>query len=246
MSVKVPNDIVFILQKGKISVEGKFVWGSNFTFLSHIEHSGKDIQAVYKPIRGERPLWDFPPTSLAHREVAAYIVSKALNWNLVPPTVYREDGPMGPGSIQLFIEHNPDLHYFTFCETDKQRLRPAVLFDHIINNADRKGSHFLIDDVDHIWLIDHGVSFHHEHKLRTVVWDYAGESIPDDLLTDLKHFQHKLVPKTSENDDTLPQLHSHLNSAEISAIVARTEHLISSGHFSSPRPDQRQFPWPLL
>ncbi len=143
---------------------------------------------MYKPTRGERPLWDFPPASLAGREVAAYLVSEALGWRLVPPTIYRKKGPLGPGSLQAFVEHDPEYHYFTFNESDRQRLRPVALFDLLINNADRKGSHVLLDEQDHMWLIDHGVCFHVEDKIRTVIWDFAGEPFPDALCSDLTAF----------------------------------------------------------
>jgi streptogramin lyase len=120
---------------------------------------------------------DFPRASLARREVAAYLVSEALGWRLVPPTVYRKDGPIGSGSLQLFIEHDPGYHYFTFSDADRQRLHPVAIFDLLINNADRKGSHLLLDPDGHLWLIDHGLCFHREDKLRTVIWDFAGEPI---------------------------------------------------------------------
>ena len=152
------------LQQGEMTVQGEFLWGSNYTFLVQVEHEGTQLAAVYKPSRGERPLWDFPTASLAHREVAAYLVSEASGWQLVPATVHRKDGPAGAGSLQVFIDHDPEYHYFNFSAEDRQRLRRVALFDLLINNADRKGSHILIDPDDHLWLIDHGAAlyFHHD------------------------------------------------------------------------------------
>jgi uncharacterized repeat protein (TIGR03843 family) len=149
--------ILTALRSGELAVKGEFLWGSNYTFLVKVVHAGENLSGVYKPTRGERPLWDFPVASLARREVAAYLVSEAIGWRLVPPTVYRRNGPAGPGSLQLYIEHDPEYHYFNFSEDDLQRLRPVALFDLIINNADRKGSHILIDNDRHLWLIDHGI-----------------------------------------------------------------------------------------
>ena len=183
--------ILNLLQHGEITIKGEFVWGSNYTFLAEVSQNGDKILSVYKPSRGERPLWDFPPASLARREAAAYLVSEALGWELVPPTVYRKKAPIGPGSLQLFIEHDPELHYFNLTWTTARGLRPVVLFDLLVNNADRKGSHLLFDNNHHLWLIDHGICFHAEDKLRTVIWDFAGEPIPENLLADLRRLHPK-------------------------------------------------------
>jgi uncharacterized repeat protein (TIGR03843 family) len=236
------SSVLNVLQYGEITIKGKFVWGSNYTFLAEVCQNSDVIQSVYKPSRGERPLWDFPPASLARREAAAYLVSEALGWELVPPTVYRKKAPIGPGSLQLFIEHDPQLHYFNLNETDRQRLRPVVLFDLLINNADRKGSHLLFDNNHHLWLIDHGICFHAEDKLRTVIWDFAGEPIPEMLLDDLRKFYQALVPVSSFYKD----LQELLNPKEIKALTRRVEHLISLHQFPQPNPDERSFPWPPL
>ena len=184
-----PNGKLLTLQQGEISPQGKFLWGSNYTFLVEVAHQDRTLLGVYKPTRGERPLWDFPTATLAGREVAAYLVSEALGWQFVSPTVYRNDGPQGPGSLQLFIDHDPEYHYFNFSKEDHQRLRPVALFDLVINNADRKGSHVLVDPENHLWLIDHGICFHTENKIRTVIWDFASEPIPSELCADLAQFQ---------------------------------------------------------
>jgi len=234
--------VLNVLQYGEITIKGEFIWGSNYTFLAEVTHNGDKIKSVYKPSRGERPLWDFPPTSLARREAAAYLVSEALGWKLVPPTVYRKKAPIGPGSLQLFIEHDPELHYFNLSESDRQSLRPVVLFDLLINNADRKGSHLLYDSEHHLWLIDHGICFHSEDKLRTVIWDFAGEPIPEDLKVDLRNLHHSLTPATH----LYKQLQELLNPPEIKALAARAGYLITLNLFPLPEPDQRSFPWPPI
>jgi uncharacterized repeat protein (TIGR03843 family) len=236
------SKVLNLLRYGEIKIKGEFVWGSNYTFLAEVDKNGDSIQSVYKPSRGERPLWDFPPSSLARREAAAFLVSEALGWELVPPTVYRKQAPIGPGSLQLFIEHDPEQHYFNFNKTDRQRLRPVVLFDLLINNADRKGSHLLFDNHHHLWLIDHGVCFHAEDKLRTVIWDFAGEPIPEKLLDDLRCFRQELMPETAFYKDILPLL----NQEELKALITRATYLISVRQFPQPDPEERSFPWPLL
>jgi uncharacterized repeat protein (TIGR03843 family) len=238
-----PNDkLIITLAKGEITLEGEFIWGSNYTFAVKVNHDDVSLQAVYKPIQGERPLWDFPRSSLAHREVAAYLVSEALGWKFVPPTVYRLDAPLGPGSVQLYIPHNPDYHYFNFSEEDRQRLRPVVLFDLLINNADRKGSHILIDPDDKIWLIDHGICFHQEDKLRTVIWDFAGENIPDEYCQDLNRFNLQL----HESSQTFTALQANLNPLEIDALKKRADRLINTGKFPNPHINRRPYPWPAI
>lgn len=232
--------ILEFLQKGDIEVTGRFVWGSNFTFLAEVDCGLEKLEAVYKPSQGERPLWDFPSESLAGRETAAYLTSKTLGWDLVPPTVLRQDGPAGRGSLQYFIKADPDRHYFNFTEEEKQRLRPVALFDLLINNADRKGGHILLDHDDRLWLIDHGVSFHQEDKLRTVVWDFIGESIPEELLHDLLRFNDEL-----ENDHTRQAFLALLSPVEVAALVQRVENLIEAERFPAPGPG-RPYPWPLV
>jgi uncharacterized repeat protein (TIGR03843 family) len=231
------------LEQGEITIQGEFLWGSNYTFLVQVEYEGTSMQAVYKPTRGERPLWDFPSATLAKREAAAYILSEALGWRLVPPTVYRNKGPVGPGSLQLYIEHDPEYHYFNFNEKDRQRLRSVALFDVLINNADRKGSHILIDPEDHIWLIDHGICFHGEDKLRTVIWDFAGEKIPEDLCEDVNHLKTQLV---NGNSPLTKELRKYLDPQEVKAITDRANKIVSTGSFPNPHTSRRFQPWPPL
>ena len=247
------KDILTILEQGDISIQGEFLWGSNYTFLAQVTHAGQSIPAVYKPVRGERPLWDFPTASLAGREAAAYLVSEALAWNLVPPTIYRQKAPVGPGSLQAFIEHDPEYHYFAFSEEDRQRLRPAALFDLLINNADRKGSHILIGSDNRLWLIDHGVCFHIEEKLRTVIWDFAGEPLPADLCASLAEFRGRWL--TSEdgqgaarlaNSPLAQALRAYLSMAEVQALARRLDAIVAQGVFPSPNPYRRPYPWPQI
>ena len=156
---------------GKIDVEGLVPWGSNYTFIVTIRHDGKQANAVYKPSRGERPLWDFPDGTLAFREVAAYLVSEALGFPNVPPTILR-DGPQGIGMVQLYIEMVDGQHFFTLRDQHRDEMKRIAVFDAIINNTDRKGGHVLLGEDGKLWCIDHGVTFHEEPKLRTVIWDY--------------------------------------------------------------------------
>lgn len=235
--------ILNALQTGEIKLEGEFIHGSNYTFLVKVKPGdGPSLSAVYKPQEGERLLWDFPDNTLAHREVAAYLVSRALGWDLVPPTVYRHDGPFGPGSVQFFIEHNPNYHYFNFSEDDFQRLRPVVLFDLLVNNADRKGSHIMFDGAGNLWLIDHGLCFNVDKKLRTVVWDFAGEPIPEDLHTALKRFRQELDAPSS----LLESLQQHLALDEIDMLKVRADELIKMKALPYPPSDRRVYPYPPI
>lgn len=234
------------LQEGEISMKGEFVWGSNYTFLMQVDHNDISINAVYKPTQGERPLWDFPISTLTRREVAAYLVSEALGWDLVPPTVYRTDAPYGGGSLQYYIEHDPEYHYFTFTEVDRERLRPVVVFDLLVNNADRKGSHILLDKDNHVWAIDHGICFHVEDKLRTVIWDFAGEPYPENLVTDLEKFSQTLNGSGEEAVKIKSLLRSYLDESEMVALLERAQMLIEQKIFPAPFNDRRQFPWPLI
>jgi hypothetical protein len=231
------------LREGALQLEGQFVYGSNYTFMVECRYKGNTLKAVYKPMRGERPLWDFPDQTLAHREVAAYLVSDALGWDLVPSTVFRTDESlMGPGSAQLFIEHNPEYYYFNFEEKDQKLLPEVMLFDLLINNADRKGGHLLVDPEGKLWLIDHGLCFNVEDKLRTVVWDHAGEPIPEHLLADLQ----SVIPRLDPDQPLYTMLTPYLLSEEIQALQERAQNLLHSGIFPLPPEDRRAYPWPLV
>jgi uncharacterized repeat protein (TIGR03843 family) len=224
------------IQCGTYEIKGQFTFGSNYTFLVNVQHEGKDYSAVYKPLRGEQPLWDFPANTLAGREVAAYLVSEALGFHVVPFTTLRDDGPYGAGSLQQYIDYDPEYHYFSFGEDDKQLLKPVVLFDLLCNNADRKGSHvFFENSTHHLYAIDHGICFHEDDKLRTVLWDFSGQKIPQDLLACL-----------SLSRSLLADLERYLSPREISALLARAESIRKKGVFPRQPRDRRSMPWPPL
>lgn len=226
------------LEKGTLSLQGQFILGSNYTFLVAVEHEGLKVPAVYKPMRGEQPLWDFPEASLAGREVAAYIVSEALGFGFIPLTVLR-DGPFGPGSLQQYIEYDPNYHYFNFKPADRARLRPIALFDLLVNNADRKGSHvFFQKRTRRLFAIDHGLCFHVEDKLRTVIWDFVGEPFPEELVAVLR-----LAARTL---DLPAALQPYLSPEEIAALRSRAEALLADPVFPLPPQDRRAFPYPPL
>ena len=224
------------IECGTYEIKGQFTFGSNYTFLVTVQHSGKDYPAVYKPLRGEQPLWDFPTNTLAGREVAAYLVSEALGFHIVPFTTLREDGPYGAGSLQQYIDYDPEYHYFSFDETDRQFLKPVVLFDLLCNNADRKGSHVFFETGTHkLYAIDHGICFHEDDKLRTVLWDFSGQKIPQDLLSRL-----------SLSRSLLTDLEPYLSPREISALATRAESIRKKGVFPRQPRDRRAMPWPPL
>ena len=235
-----PSALIEHLQQGDIAVTGQFMWGSNYTFLCNVTYQEQIVQAVYKPVRGERPLWDFPNESLAGREVAAYLLSEAGHWGFVPPTVFRRTGPVGPGSLQGYIEHDPDYHYFEFTEEDKARLRSTVLFDVIVNNTDRKAGHILVDPDGKLWLIDHGVCFHVEPKLRTVIWDFAGLQLTSEEIAQLETLEPQLLPEEA----LFQQLSHYLSHREIRAIRDRIGETLEEGKFPFPRSDRYSMPWP--
>jgi hypothetical protein len=233
--------ILLDLETAPSELKGQFINGSNYTFFLTLTTPAGEMQAVYKPVRGETPLWDFPTGSLAKREVAAYILSEALGWDIVPPTVFRKKGlPFGKGSVQQFIDHDPEHHYFNLTPEEKELLRPMALFDLLVNNADRKGSHILWAEDKHLYCIDHGVCFHKEDKLRTVIWDFAGQPIPQNLLDDLT----RLLSLLSPGEPAFESLSAYLNKGEVKALVKRAKDLHKAGIFPPPDKSRRQFPWP--
>jgi hypothetical protein len=218
---------------------GMLRWSSNYTFLVSVAEGDTRFKAVYKPQRGERPLWDFPDGTLCYREVAAYQVSEALGWYLVPPTVLR-DGPRGLGSVQYYIEHDPDVNYFSLDDGCADQLRKLVAFDYVTNNADRKGGHCLLDAHDHIWGIDHGICFHPAAKLRTVIWDFAGQAIPERVLNDLQRVQKEMEDNASNLRQGLDRL---LSDAEVQAFQGRLRRLLHRREYPRPGPGPN-YPWP--
>ncbi len=232
------------LRDGALELAGLMPWSSNYTFLGHIGVGAERIVVIYKPIRGEQPLWDFPRGTLARRETAAYLVSRALRWNLVPPTVLRR-GPHGLGSVQLFADADQNAHFFTFQHDPAYRhvLQALALFDIVCNNADRKAGHCLSLGPGRIVAIDQGLCFHVEPKLRTVIWDFAGQKLPADLAADLKQLQRAL----STGDSTLvADLTELLSRAEIAGLRRRLAGLLEEGRFPNPPEDRRPYPWPLV
>jgi hypothetical protein len=229
-----------ILEQGKIEVQGQFLLGSNYTFLVNVTHAGQTLPAVYKPSRGEQPLWDFPEASLAGREVAAYLVSEALGFHFIPFTTLR-DGPFGPGSLQQFIDYDPNYHYFNFKPVDRQRLRPVAVFDLLVNNADRKGGHILFEKrTRRLFVIDHGLCFHEDDKLRTVLWDFAGEAVSPDLLAALDGFRLELSGTAGLHS----ALGAYLTRRELTALSDRADRLVVERCFPRPPADRRAFPYP--
>jgi uncharacterized repeat protein (TIGR03843 family) len=230
------------LQYGEIGLEGQFLRGSNGTFLVMVSHESRSLQAVYKPKAGEQPLFDFPPGTLYKREVATFVFNEALGWNLVPPTVYRRKAPLGVGSLQAFIQHNPQENYFHFIGADADIRRKVLLFDFMLNNADRKAGHFIVDPDSHIWLIDHGLTFNGQEKLRTVAWDHAGEDIPRELESDIERVYTELISR----EGIFSQLKTLLSKAELNALERRMKFLLDSGAYPLPPGDRRVIPWPPI
>jgi uncharacterized repeat protein (TIGR03843 family) len=219
-----------------MEIQGRMPWSSNRTFLVTVSLDGIELPAIYKPGAGERPLWDFP-SGLYQREVAAFVLSEALGWGLVPETVLREEAPLGSGSVQRFVDADFEQHYFTLLEDPAHHpaLRTMAAFDVLANNADRKGGHCLIDTARHVWGIDHGVCFHTLPKLRTVIWDFCGEPLPDAVVDDVRRLAGcppaALAPLLSED--------------ECAAVARRAAALVRLGVFPDPR-GERPYPWPLV
>ncbi|WP_431977786.1 SCO1664 family protein [Micromonospora haikouensis] len=255
-----------LLRDGELTVEGRLVDASNATLLGALTLDGVSARCVYKPVRGERPLWDFPDGTLAGREVSAYLVSRATGWDLVPPTVLR-DGPFGPGSCQLWIDEPDDAEplvgfvpaeavpprwfpvaaardddgaAYALAHADDPRLARLAVLDAVINNADRKGGHVLLGADDRLYGVDHGVSFHVEDKLRTVLWGWAGRELPPDALEMLADLAVRLDGKLGE------ELAEHLTIREVAELAARVGRLRDGGRFPQPPQDWPAMPWPPM
>jgi uncharacterized repeat protein (TIGR03843 family) len=228
-----------ILRSGEVEVLGRMPWSSNATLLVDVRADGGCLRAVYKPRRGERPLWDFP-AGLDRREVAAYELSAWLGWDIVPETVLREDDglPFGAGSLQRFVPFDVDEHYFTLLEDPDRHavLRTICCFDLLANSADRKGGHFLAGEDDRVWAVDNGLTFHSETKLRTVIWDFGGEAIDDHLVEGARRLLHEGPP---------PALEGLLDDDECGALVARARRVTAKPKFPVDTTGHR-YPWPLV
>jgi hypothetical protein len=230
---------VELLSAGDIEVLGLIPYSSNYTFLARVTRGGEEALAVYKPKRGERPLWDFPHGTLAAREVAAYLVSEDAGWAFVPPTVLRDDAPLGPGSLQLFIDHDPERHFFVLVEERPDDFSTFAAFDVVINNADRKGGHVLEGRDGRLWAVDHGVTFHVEPKLRTVIWEFSEESLPDPIRDALAHLEVQLAGGLEA------RLAELLTPEEANATTARVRALLAADRYPEPE-GERPLPWPLV
>ncbi|KXK58582.1 phosphatidylinositol kinase [Micromonospora rosaria] len=258
--------VLRLLRDGDLDLEGRLVDASNTTLRAVLTLDGVRARCVYKPVRGERPLWDFPDGTLADREVAAYLVSAGVGWDLVPPTVLR-DGPLGPGSCQLWIDEPADADPlvgfvpadavpprwfpvaaardedgtpYALAHADDPRLARLAVLDAVINNADRKGGHVLAGPDDRLYGVDHGVSFHVEPKLRTVLWGWAGRELPSDAVEALDQLAGLLAGDLGE------ELAAHLTIGEIGALGGRIERLRDSGRFPLPPQDWPAMPWPPI
>lgn len=257
-----------VVAGGALELTGRVLPASNLTFFGEVTLGGSSVRCVYKPVSGERPLWDFPDGTLAAREVAAYTVSEALGWDVVPLTVLR-DGPLGAGMVQVWREPDPDqdpvdlvpagevpagyLHVLDAVDAydkpvalvheDTAVLRRMAVFDAVINNADRKGGHVLAMADGHRYGVDHGVCFNVDNKLRTVLWGWAGDPIHPDDIEPLATLTRSLDESHSDLRHNLDTL---LDGGEIRALQRRCHRLLSSGRMPVPSGDWPAIPWPAF
>ena len=231
------NTSAEILEGGVVKVEGRLVDASNATLFTEIELSGQTVRAIYKPISGERPLWDFQSGTLAFRERAAYLLSEAMGFHLVPLTILR-DGPFGEGAFQLWIDIDESVDLALYFREINENLRKVALFDAVINNTDRKIGHLLPAETGRLFVCDHGVTFHEEDKLRTVLWQWSGQQLNADEMAILSSLKDAI---TNGLIAELPQL---LSAIEIDALSMRIDRLISESTFPEPNPEWPAVPWP--
>ena len=226
-----------ILQVGTVKVEGRLVDASNATLLTEIELAGEVVRAIYKPISGERPLWDFQSGTLAFRERAAYLISEAMGFHLVPLTILR-DGPFVMGAFQIWIEIDESIDLALYYREVNEHLRKVALFDAVINNTDRKIGHLLPSQTGNLFICDHGVTFHEEDKLRTVLWQWSGHPLSEDELATLRNLRDSIKVQQ------IAELSHLLSAVEIEALEMRIERLIAEAIFPEPNPDRPSVPWP--
>ncbi|RKS73371.1 putative repeat protein (TIGR03843 family) [Actinomadura pelletieri DSM 43383] len=238
-----PRDVVAaesLLSAGRLNVEGRLVQASNATLYCTVEHDGRSAACVYKPVAGERPLWDFPDGTLAEREVAAYEVSKAMGWGTVPPTVHR-DGPYGPGMVQLWVEPDPDVDLVALSRSEDDEIRRMAVFDAVVNNADRKIGHMLPPGDGRVYGCDHGVCFSVDYKLRTVLWQWRGKPLTPEALEALDRVAAAL------SDGPLgPRLSELLTPDEVDATRRRVDLMLKHRIHPYPPEDWPAIPWPPL
>jgi uncharacterized repeat protein (TIGR03843 family) len=236
--------VLTALARGRVTERGLLPYSSNHSFLVLVSDDDVNFAAVYKPQHGESPLWDFEWGTLCKRETAAFLISSVLGWNLVPPTVLRK-ATRGTGSVQFYVEHDANAHYFTV-QADARfadSLRRLALFDYVANNADRKSGHCLIGLDGRLWAIDHGICFHVEYKLRTVIWEFSDEAIAPVLLDDLDELRMQLVNPKGE---LTRQLCSLLSEPERKALNDRVHRLLRKERYPAPPPHRRNYPWPPI
>jgi hypothetical protein len=231
------DDKFALLTEGDLVVTGRLVDASNATLFGVVTHGEESMNCIYKPIAGERPLWDFPEGALAHREFAAYVLSEQLGFNLVPLTILRE-GPYGFGMVQEWIDIDESIDLSLFFSSNDPSLRSMAIFDAIINNTDRKIGHLLPTASGHLYGCDHGVTFHSQDKLRTVLWQWSGDSLTADELSIL----HRALVKLDSEIDLSP----YLTHAEREALILRVQRLITTAVMPVPNPDWPAVPWPAF
>jgi hypothetical protein len=231
-----------LLETGDVEVLGLLPYSSNYVFLAKVRTQESEALAVYKPTRGERPLWDFPTGTLAAREVAAFLVSRASGWDLVPPTVLRSDAPLGAGSLQLFIEHDPERHFFVLADERLSDLTAFAAFDVVINNADRKAGHVIEDENGRLWAVDHGLAFNVEPKLRTVIWTFANDQVDTEVRSRLLCLRGLLA----DGGGLADELATLLSPPEAHAALRRVEAFLATARYPYPDADHHHLPWPLV
>jgi uncharacterized repeat protein (TIGR03843 family) len=234
-----PPGVPPVLADGALELLGLLPRSSNYAFLARAVLEAEEMLAVYKPRRGETPLWDFPEGTLGNREAAAYVVAQRLGWPNVPPTLLR-GGPEGEGAVQRFVPFEPAEHALTLQERFPHELRRVALFDVVVNNADRKAGHCLLGRDGRLFVVDHGTCFSDEPKLRTVLWDYVGEPIPPEEFHDLGALREAL-----DAGPTREALDALLSRGEVRATIVRLEDLLAGGRFPEPGPG-RPYPWPIV
>lgn len=227
-----------LLSSGELVVEGRLVDASNATLYCRAEVDDESTLCIYKPQAGERPLWDFPTGTLSRREVAAYLVSEELGWGIVPPTVWR-GGPFGPGMVQQWVDVDETVDLVALVRSDRDDLLRMAVFDIVINNADRKGGHILPTPEGRLFGIDHGVAFSVEDKVRTLLWQWEGDPVPESLVPDLERLS------TAVDGASLHSaLRALLDTTEISALARRVDRLLTARRLPGPSPDWPAIPWP--
>jgi uncharacterized repeat protein (TIGR03843 family) len=231
------DDALRLLREGDLAVEGRLYDASNATLYCTVTLDGVTAACVHKPIAGERPLWDFPDGTLAYREVAAYLVSEAFGWDVVPPTVMRE-GPFGPGMCQLWIDVDESVDLAMLARSDHPQLRRMAVFDAVVNNADRKGGHLLPTPEGHVYGVDHGVCFSVEDKLRTLLWRWRGRRLPEEALDGLSAVRALL------EGELVAGLEGLLHPDEVTATVLRVDRLLATRRYPLPSDDWPAIPWP--